>query len=126
VLFVLAMQGGAPLVGGRGTVPDAMLRAAGLANAADGIEGFRPMGPEAAIAAAPHGLLMMPEHAARAGGLGAVLSAPGLALTPAGREGRAMTMEGALLMRPGPRTPEAIAALTSFFAKRTRIPPNAR
>lgn len=117
VLFVLAIQGGAPLVGGRDTVPDAMLRAAGLANAADGMEGFKPLGPEAIVAAVPDALLMMPEHAERAGGLDAVLDGSGLSLTPAGRERRAMTMEGALLMRFGPRTPEAIATLAEHLGR---------
>lgn len=117
VLFVLAIEGGAPIVGGRGTAPDAMLRAAGLANAAEAVEGFKPMGPEAIVAAAPDALLMMPGHADRAGGLDAVLDGPGLSLTPAGRERRAMTMEGALLMRFGPRTPEAIATLATRLGR---------
>jgi iron complex transport system substrate-binding protein len=116
VLFVLAMQSGAPLVGGAGTVPDAMLRAAGLANAARPIEGYKPMNAEALVAARPEGLLMMPEHAERAGGLAAVLDAPGLRLSPAAREGRVATMDGALLMRLGPRTPEAIATLAATFS----------
>jgi len=117
VLFVLAIQGGAPLVGGRDTAPDAMLRAAGLANAAGDVEGFKPMGPEAIVAAAPEAILMMPEHADRAGGLDAVLDDPGLSLTPAGRDRRAMTMDGALLMRFGPRTPEAIATLSDRLGR---------
>ena len=61
VLFVLAIQGGAPLVVERGTAADAMPRTAGLANAADAVDGFQPMDPGAILAAAPEALLMMPE-----------------------------------------------------------------
>jgi len=104
-------------VGGRGTAPDAMLRAAGLANAAGDVAGFKPMGPEAIVAAAPEALLMMPEHAEQAGGFDAVLEGPGLSLTPAGRDRHAITMEGALLMRFGPRTPEAIAMLADRLGR---------
>jgi iron complex transport system substrate-binding protein len=43
VLFILSLQNGRPMLGGRGTAADAMIRLAGGANAADAIEGYKPM-----------------------------------------------------------------------------------
>ena len=52
VLFVLALQNGRHLVGGRGTAADAIIGLAGGINAAGTIEGYKPMTDEAVIAAA--------------------------------------------------------------------------
>lgn len=111
VLFVLSTEQGAPLVAGSGTSADAMIGLAGGVNAAAGIEGFKPMAPEAILAAVPDLVLMMAQHAARAGGIGAVLARPDFAQTPAGRAGRGVTMEGMLLLGFGPRSPQAVADL---------------
>lgn len=110
-LFVLAIQGGAPVVAGRGTSADAILAAAGAENAAAALEGWKPMSREAVLAAAPEAVVMMTGHAERAGGIEAVLARPDLALTPAGRAGRGVALDGSLLLGFGPRTPEAILAL---------------
>ncbi|MCV6595840.1 MAG: ABC transporter substrate-binding protein [Mangrovicoccus sp.] len=116
LLFVMALKGGAPLVAGRGTAPHTMFEAAGFDNAASAIEGYQAVGAEALITMAPDGVVMMPPHAARAGGISAVMDLPGFAQTPAKANGRYITMEGAMLMRFGPRTPEALEELQSLFA----------
>jgi iron complex transport system substrate-binding protein len=59
VLFILSLQNGRPMVGGRGTAADAMIHLAGGANAADAIEGYKPMTDEGIIAAAPDVILKM-------------------------------------------------------------------
>ncbi|MEM1299712.1 MAG: ABC transporter substrate-binding protein [Pseudomonadota bacterium] len=111
VLFVLSVQRGTPLVGGSNTSAQEMIERAGGINAATGFEGYKPMSREAIINAAPDVLLMMESHAGRSGGLEAVLEMPELAMTPAGQSGRAVTMDGMLLLGFGPRTPDAIAEL---------------
>lgn len=111
VLFILHLESGAPLVGGAGTSADEIIRLAGGANAASTLEGYRPMSREALIAAAPDVILMMESRADASGALDAVLARPDLALTPAGREGRAVALDGMLLLGFGPRTPEAVRAL---------------
>ena len=111
VLFILSIQGGAPLVGGRDTTADEMIRLAGAENAGAMLNGYKPMNKEAILAAAPDVILMMDQHATRAGGIEGILSRPEIALTPAGQAGRAVTMEGMLLLGFGPRTPEAVAKL---------------
>ena len=110
-LFVLAIEGGGPLVAGRGTSAHAILTAAGAENAAADLTGWRPMSREAVLAAQPEAVVMMDGHAERSGGLQAVLARPDFAATPAGRDGRGVTLDGSLLLGFGPRTPEAIRAL---------------
>jgi iron complex transport system substrate-binding protein len=111
VLFVLLLRGGAPVVGGAGTEAAEIIRLAGGANAAEGVEGYTPMTREAILAARPDAVLMMESRAEAAGGIDAVLARPDIALTPAGRDGRGIVMPGMLLLGFGPRTPDAVARL---------------
>lgn len=113
VLFILTVRGGAPLVGGRDTSAHVILEAAGAENAAAGFEGFKPMNQEAIISSAPDAILMMSQHAERAGGIESIMSRPEIALTPAGKNNRFVTMDGLFLLGFGPRTPEAIAELAA-------------
>lgn len=105
-LFILSLQNGRAMVGGRHTTADGMFALAGADNAADGIEGYRPMSDEAIVAAAPDVVVMMdvgPGGAPPAD----LLSGPALSRTPAGRDGRLVTMNGLYLLGYGPRTPQA-------------------
>jgi iron complex transport system substrate-binding protein len=111
VLFVLAVEGGAPVAAGRGTQAAAVIELAGGVNAIDGFEGFKPLTPEAAITAAPDVLLVMEHVVEQLGGARAVLSVPALRLTPAGAGNRLIAMDGLLLLGFGPRTPEAVETL---------------
>ena len=88
-----------------------MIAAAGGVNAAQGFDGYKPMSAEAILATQPDVILMMAEHARRVGGPDAVLSRPDVALTPAGKSGALVSMDGMLLLGFGPRTPEAMASL---------------
>lgn len=111
VLFLLATGQGAPLVSGRGTAADAMIALAGGANAVTGYDGYKPLTPEAAIGAAPD-IIMVPSHAVtHLGNLAAVAQRPGLAATPAARNGRIVEMDGLLLLGFGPRLAEAVRQL---------------
>lgn len=114
-LFVLAMQNGRPLVGGRGTSADAILRLAGAENAADAIEGFKPMTDEAVIAAAPDVIVMMANGGHAAGRAEEVFAAPAFAGTPAARAQALVTMDGQLVLGFGPRAPTAAAELMRTF-----------
>lgn len=125
-LFVLGIDAGVPVVAGRGTSADAILAAAGAENAAAALEGWRPMSREAVLAAAPEVIVMMTGHAERAGGLAAVLGRADLALTPAGRAGRGVALDGSLLLGFGPRTPEAILTLARALRPEGEGPREAR
>ena len=58
-LVVLSLTSGRVMVGGRGSTADGILALAGIDNAAAGIEGFKPIGDEAILAAAPDAVVMM-------------------------------------------------------------------
>jgi len=110
VLFVLSAEGGRLLASGTGTAAHAMIGLAGGENAAIGFEGYKPLTDEAVLAAAPDVVLMMEGRAAGHDGAG-VLAHPALAVTPAGRDGRLVEMDGLYLLGFGPRTAQAVADL---------------
>lgn len=111
VLCLLSAGRGAPMAAGTGTSAAAMIALARGRNAVTGYEGYRPLSAEAAIAAAPE-VLLLPDHVALAlGGAEAALARPEIAATPAGLNGRVVTMNGMALLGFGLRTPEAAATL---------------
>lgn len=117
VLFVLSHSMGQVRVAGRETGADAMIRYAGGANAFAGLDsgfsGYKPLTPEAAIAAAPDVILGTDQGVAAAGGIDGLLRLPGLAQTPAGRTRRVVSQDALLLLGFGPRLPQA----TLLFAE---------
>ncbi|WP_298967344.1 ABC transporter substrate-binding protein [uncultured Methylobacterium sp.] len=113
-LVVLSLQNGRVMVGGRGSTADGMLALAGARNAAEGVEGFRPITDEALIAAAPEVVVMMRTGHGEATPE-AVFAGPGLSRTPAAVRRALVTMDGLALLGFGPRTPEAAGELMRRF-----------
>lgn len=113
VLFVLSHSMAQVRIGGRGTAADAVIGYAGGRNAVAEIEGFKPLTPEAAIAAAPDVILATEQGLAAAGGIDGLLKAPGLAATPAGRARRVVGLEALYLLGFGPRLPQAVTELAA-------------
>ncbi|MED5373784.1 MAG: ABC transporter substrate-binding protein [Myxococcota bacterium] len=111
VLFIYARAGGVMNVAGEGTSADAMIRLAGGVNAAAGFSGYKPLTPEAAVAAAPDVVLFTTRGLEASGGKQAALQNPALALTPAGQKGAVAAVDDLLLLGFGPRTGKAITAL---------------
>ena len=112
VLFVLSHSIGQVRVAGRDTGADAMVRYAGGVNVfGDAFTGYKPLTPEAAIAAAPDVILGTDQGLLAAGGIDGLLRLPGLAQTPAGRARRVVSLEALLLIGFGPRLPQAVATL---------------
>lgn len=111
VLFILAHAGPALMVAGRETAADAMINLAGGVNALDGMEGYKPLSPEAVIGGAPEVILITGEGLATIGGTAKLLDKPGLAKTPAARSGRIVAMNALYLLGFGPRTPQAVEEL---------------
>lgn len=106
-LFVLSAARGAPLVSGRGTHADAMLRASGAENVVDGFTGYRPLSAEAAATLAPEAIVMMEHTIAEAGGTEVLLAIPALAVTPAAAARRVVAVEGSYALGFGPRAAQA-------------------
>ncbi|MFG5410491.1 ABC transporter substrate-binding protein [Piscinibacter sakaiensis] len=98
-------------IAGRDTAADAMIGLAGGRNALGDATGYKPLSPEAAIAAAPEVILCTEQGLQAAGGIDGLLQAPGLAATPAGRARRVVAMDALLLLGFGPRLPQAVATL---------------
>jgi iron complex transport system substrate-binding protein len=121
VLFVLALREGRPMVGGRKTGADAIIRLAGAVNAADAVEGYKPISDEAVIAAAPDVILMMARgsHAVSADDLFASAS---FSATPAARHRALVTMDGLYLLGFGPRTPAAARDLMAAVYPERSVP----
>jgi iron complex transport system substrate-binding protein len=81
--------------------------------AASGVPGVLPLTPEALVAAAPD-VLILPESGVGAlGGIEGVLALPGVAETPAGRDGRFLVYDDGFFLNFGPRTGEALARLAA-------------
>ncbi|QNM98315.1 heme/hemin ABC transporter substrate-binding protein [Chitinimonas koreensis] len=75
-------------VAGRDTPGDALIRAAGGINAAAGVDGYKPLDPEAIARLAPDLILVADHNRAVYGGLDGFKRRPDIAATPAGRNGK--------------------------------------
>jgi iron complex transport system substrate-binding protein len=111
VMFVLSTGRGVPLVGGKETSADAIIRLAGGINAVDGFTEYKPLSPEAAVKAAPDIILVTARTLQLVGGKDKLLAMPGIAASPAARAGRVVSMDGLLLLGFGLRTGDAIMTL---------------
>jgi iron complex transport system substrate-binding protein len=106
-VFVLSAARGAPLVAGRDTHADAMLRCAGAENLVTGFAGYRPFSAEAAADLAPEAIVMMEHSIAEAGGADAIFAIPALAVTPAAAARRVVAVDGSYALGFGPRAAQA-------------------
>jgi iron complex transport system substrate-binding protein len=98
---------------GKGTVADAVLTAAGAQNAGvlAGIDGSKPVTAEALVTAAPDILLVTSTALESVGGIDGLLTVPGVAQTPAGRNRRVLNFEDQYLLGGGPRTGQSLLEL---------------
>ncbi len=111
VVFVLQHGGGAPMVAGSDTSAAQIIQLAGGKNAVSAFEGYKPLTPEALLAAAPKFILTTNMGLEKVGGADSMLEVPGVKLTPAGKQKNIIAMDGLLLLGFGPRTPEAALQL---------------
>lgn len=111
VLFVLSQNPSQLMVGGVKTSADAMIGYAGARNAIAGFSGFKPLTPEAVIAANPDVILVTDQGMKAVGGIGGVLRFPGISQTRAGKEQKIVSLEAMYLLGFGPRMPLAVAEL---------------
>jgi iron complex transport system substrate-binding protein len=105
---------GVYLLGGPGSGADSMIDAAGGIDAGTTIGLGRPFTPitsEALVEAAPDVILTTTSGLESVGGLEGLLSVPGVAQTPAGRDRRVVTQDDGALYSFGSRTPEVLEQL---------------
>jgi len=122
VLFVLSLQNGRVLVGGRNSSADAIIRHAGGVNVADGIEGYKIMTDEAIMAGAPDVILMMRNSSSHNTTPDELFTMPAFAETPAAKQKRLVTMDALFLLGFGPRTPLAARDLMAAIYPELAIP----
>ena len=113
VLFIIAMQGGRPLVAGNGTAADAMIKLAGGVNVGADFVGYKQMNDESIIAGAPDVIVMMANG--KQPDKNEIFGLPALKTVPAASHQRLVAMDGLYLLGFGPRTPQAAKDLLGAF-----------
>lgn len=120
-VFVLGMNGDALMVAGSHTGAADIFDLAGVDNAFAAMEGYKPAGDEATLAAAPEAIVMMAE---RGHGItdDMVFATPALKGTPAAKEKRLIRMSGTYLLNFGPRTAHAARDLAAAVYPDLKLP----
>ncbi|XHS80543.1 hemin ABC transporter substrate-binding protein [Burkholderiaceae bacterium UC74_6] len=120
VLFILSHGMNQVRIAGQETAADAVINYAGGMNALQapthGFSGYKPLTPEAVIAAAPDVILCTDQGLEAAGGIDGLLKLPGLAQTPAGQKRRVVAMDALEMLGFGPRLPQAVGKLAKALA----------
>ncbi|WP_228713895.1 MULTISPECIES: ABC transporter substrate-binding protein [Prauserella] len=98
---------------GRGSGADALISALGAVDVASevGINGMRPINPEALAKAKPDVILLMTKGLESVGGVEGAASIPGVAQTPAAQRRRFVDMNDYQILGFGPLTPSVLDAL---------------
>jgi len=104
-------------VAGEDTQMDQMIRLAGGKNAATGFKDFKPLTPEALVAANPEIIVLFDSGMESLEGLDGLLALPGMNATTAGQQGNFISMDGQYLAGFGPRVGEAVAELNQNFQR---------
>ncbi|NCD72129.1 heme/hemin ABC transporter substrate-binding protein [Mucilaginibacter agri] len=111
VLFIYARGTGTMMVAGEGTQMQQIIELAGGVNAVKGFTDFKPLTPEALIAANPDVILLFSSGMDSLGGTAGLLNVQGVAQTNAGKNKKFVTMDGELVSSFGPRLGLAVGEL---------------
>ncbi|MEJ7838050.1 MAG: ABC transporter substrate-binding protein [Thermomicrobiales bacterium] len=124
VAFLYVRGAGTQLIAGSNNQADAVVSAAGAINvgAEIGIQGYKPITPEALVQAAPDIILVLQMGLETTGGLDALLAIPGVAQTPAAESGNIVAFDDLYLLGFGPRIGDAIYDLTLAFYPEIKLP----
>lgn len=106
VLFVMSLLNGKPIVGGRNSAADSIIRLAGGENAIDTFEGYKQISDEAVVAANPDTVLTMDRSQDRVEKK-AIFAQAAFAMTKAASDKSFIAMDGLSLLGFGPRTAKA-------------------
>jgi iron complex transport system substrate-binding protein len=103
------------LLFGTGSPTEAMIEGANAidAGADSGVQFAVPLTPEGLVAADPDYIIVPEGGLAALGGLDGFLKVPGVAETPAGKDGNILAYDEGIFINLGPRTGEALAALVA-------------
>lgn len=113
VLFIYARGAGTMMVAGEGTQLEKIITLAGGENAVSGFTDFKPLTPEALVAANPDVILLFDSGLSSLGGIDGLLEVQGIKETNAGKNRRVVEMDGQFLTGFGPRLGQAMAELAT-------------
>jgi iron complex transport system substrate-binding protein len=122
VLFLMAVGTTGLRGAGDGTAAAELIGRAGGVNSFAGVDGYKPVSAEAALAADPDYLLMMQQTVDEIGGTHAVAMLPALARLTAAREKRIVALDGNYMLNFGPRTAHAIRDLAAALHRDAEVP----
>ncbi len=122
VLFLIAVGPSGLRGAGDGTAAGEVIARAGGVNSFAGVNGYKPVSPEASLAANPEYLLMMKQTVDEIGGINAVAMLPALAKLAAAREKRIIALDGNYMLNFGPRTAHAIRDLAAALHPDATLP----
>lgn len=105
-LFILSFVSGRPMVSGRATAADGIIKLAGAVNAVTEYEGYKPISDESVAAARPDAVVAM-ERASFRLDAQTVFGHPAFATTPAAAQKALVSMDGLYLLGFGPRSARA-------------------
>lgn len=114
VMFVLSFVGDKPMVAGRGTAADGLIKLAGGVNVFSDFEGYKVVSEEAVVTAGPEWILGMQRGGLDLDATG-VFSRAAFSVTPAARRKQFFSMEGLYMLGFGPRTARAARDLGSVL-----------
>jgi iron complex transport system permease protein len=112
VMFLFSFMNGRPMVAGRNTAAEGIIKLAGGKNAFEDFEGYKQVNDEAIIAAAPDLVLSMKRSPAHDLDAAAVFTHPAFAQTPAAASKRFFAMDGVYMLGFGPRVARAARDLS--------------
>ncbi|GAA3027613.1 heme/hemin ABC transporter substrate-binding protein [Actinokineospora globicatena] len=113
VFLYLRGQAGVYYLFGKGSGADSLIQALGAVDVATeaGIDGMRPINPEALAKAKPDVILMMTNGLASVGGVDGAMTVPGVAQTPAAQRRRFVDMADSVVLGFGPQTSAVLDGL---------------
>lgn len=110
-VLILSSHTGRLQAAGAGSAAHALLTLAGAVNALPDLQGYKAVSAEMVAAARPDVILTSPLSLQAENGLAGFAAQPGIALTPAARQGRVVVLDDLLLLGFGPRLPQALEQL---------------
>ena len=115
VMFILSMDSGTPVVSGRKTSADGFINMTGASNAFKDFEGWKPVGTESIINAAPDFILISNRGAHSYSDLDKISEHPSIKYTPAALNGNIIALDGMEMLGFGPRTISSALKLSDIF-----------
>lgn len=118
IMFILNMDSGSPVIGGKNTSADGFIKMIGANNAFDNFEGWKPVGTESIIKASPDFILISNRGAHSYKNFKDMKNHPTVKYTPAAINNNIIALDGMQMLGFGPRTIATALYLSKKFQKK--------